>query len=47
MKKILISLSLLFFGLTTFTACSKTPQDPYFDRAKTASEKAQEQLSRD
>ena len=47
MKQMNLLAITLFLVALTFSSCSKTPQDPYFDRAKTASQKAQEQLNRD
>lgn len=47
MKKIIKNLTVLLLLSIAFSACSKQAQDPYFDRAKTASQKAQDQLKRD
>ncbi|MBC8238642.1 MAG: hypothetical protein H8E76_10485 [Helicobacteraceae bacterium] len=46
MKLISIATTILL-SVMIFTSCSKTPQDPYFDRAKQASQDAQNQLSKD
>ncbi|MDB2562727.1 hypothetical protein N9X61_03905 [Sulfurimonas sp.] len=46
MKFIYITIA-IFLSLSIFTSCSKEPDEPYFDRAKQASQKAQNQLSKD
>lgn len=46
MKLTYIAITILL-SVMTFTSCSKTLQDPYFDRAKQASKDAQNQLSKD
>ena len=47
MKKAMLNITLVFSFFIIFTACSKQVEDPYFERAKSASEKAQDQLQRD
>ena len=45
MKQVYLIMSVLF--LVSFSGCSKTPDEPYYDRAQNASQKAQSQLRRD
>lgn len=45
--KFMMQLLLTCFMLFIFTACSKQVDEPYFDRAKQASEDAHSQLKKD
>ena len=47
MKNIFITILTTSILLSIFTSCSKEPTEPYFDRAKSASQKAQNQLRKD
>lgn len=47
MKNINLLAVLSCLSLIIFTACAKKPQEPYYDRAKAASQQAQNQLQRD
>ncbi|MFT5661909.1 MAG: hypothetical protein ACI9TV_002557 [Sulfurimonas sp.] len=47
MNKTIIHIVLFLSFFITFTACAKKPQEPYFDRAKSASQQAHNELKRD
>ncbi len=47
MKVIFILISVFLTATFVFGGCSKTPDEPYYDRAQNASQKAQEQLRKD
>ena len=45
--KLMMKLFVTSLLLLTFNACSKEPSEPYYDRAKQASEDAHNQLRKD